>query len=84
MFAKAKAAQSAAAAAEAAAAAAASPPSSRPLKLDSHAYGSLIAACARGIKARSSDRKEQLVVLERAFQVRVRVAAGCDVDWGLG
>jgi hypothetical protein len=32
-------------------------------------YGALIAACAQGIKARSSDRKEQLVVLERAFQV---------------
>jgi hypothetical protein len=38
-------------------------------RLDSHLYGALIAACAQGIKARSSDRKDQLVILDRAFQV---------------
>eukprot|EP00878_Enallax_costatus_P009353 GHUV01009775.1.p2 GENE.GHUV01009775.1~~GHUV01009775.1.p2 ORF type:complete len:470 (+),score=146.39 GHUV01009775.1:319-1728(+) len=38
-------------------------------QLDSQIYGALIAACAQGIKARSSDRKDQLVVLDRAFQV---------------
>lgn len=37
--------------------------------LDSHVYGALIAACAQGIKANSSDRKDQLVILDRAFQV---------------
>lgn len=38
-------------------------------QLDGHIYGALIAACAQGIKARSSDRKDQLVILDRAFQV---------------
>jgi pentatricopeptide repeat protein len=38
-------------------------------KMDGHVYGALIAACAKSIRARSSDMREQLVVLERAFQV---------------
>ena len=38
-------------------------------KMDGQVYGSLIAACAKSIRARSSDMREQLVVLERAFQV---------------
>lgn len=50
-------------------AAAAGKPKSAEHTLDSHIYGALIAACAQGIKARSSDRKDQLVILDRAFQV---------------
>lgn len=51
------------------AAAAAGKPKSTDHQLDSHVYGALIAACAQGIKMRSSDRKDQLVILDRAFQV---------------
>ncbi|WIA13975.1 hypothetical protein OEZ85_002539 [Tetradesmus obliquus] len=64
VFAKAKAAQQQLAAAAAAAGNAADVP-----KFDSHFYGALIAACAQGIKTRSSDRKDQLVILDRAYQV---------------
>jgi hypothetical protein len=64
VFSKAKAAQQQLAAAAAAAGNPADAPS-----FDSYFYGALIAACAQGIKARSSDRKDQLVILDRAFQV---------------
>jgi hypothetical protein len=60
--------------AQAAAAAAAGP-------LDSHVYGALIAACAAGIRARSSERKDQLVLLDRAFGVlQDAMAAGAQLD----
>jgi pentatricopeptide repeat protein len=44
-------------------------------RLDGWVYGALIAACAAGIKAAASDRKEQLVLLERAFGVLDDAAA---------
>ena len=40
-------------------------------KMDGHVYGALIAACAKSIRANSGDLRQQLVVLERAFQVGV-------------
>lgn len=39
------------------------------VRLDGWVYGALVAACAAGIKAAGSDRKEQLVLLTRAFGV---------------
>jgi len=47
-------------------------------RLDGWVYGALVAACAAGIKAAANDRKEQLVLLERAFGV-VDDAAACNV-----
>lgn len=44
-------------------------------RLDGWVYGALIAACAAGIKAAANDRKEQLVLLERAFGVLDDAAA---------
>jgi hypothetical protein len=73
VFQRAKAAQQQLAAAAAAAGNAADAP-----RLDSHLYGALIAACAQGIKSRSSDRKDQLVILDRAFQV-LQDAMDCGV-----
>jgi hypothetical protein len=90
VFQKAKAAEQQLAAAAAAAAAAAGADASRQQsaaraapKMDGQVYGALIAACAQAIRLRSSDLREQLVILERAFQVRawriVYVAAGRQV-----
>lgn len=45
-------------------------------KLDGHVYGALIAACAQAIRRRSSDLREQLVTLERAFQVGAAFGLG--------
>lgn len=76
VFQKAKAAEQQLSAAAAAAAAAAGADSRQQAaagraapKMDGHVYGALIAACAQAIRMRSSDLREQLVVLERAFQV---------------
>jgi hypothetical protein len=78
VFQKAKAAEQQLAAAASAAAAAAGADSRQQAqagkaapKMDGHVYGALIAACAQAIRVRSSDLREQLVILERAFQVRV-------------
>lgn len=82
MFQKAKAAEQQLAAAAAAAAAAAGADKLQQKaagraapKMDGHVYGALIAACAQAIRVRSSDLREQLVILERAFQV------GCVLCW---
>lgn len=76
VFQKAKAAEQQIAAAAAAASAAAGADSRQQKaagkaapKMDGHVYGALIAACAQAIRVRSSDLREQLVILERAFQV---------------
>jgi pentatricopeptide repeat protein len=61
--------------AEARAAAAAAAPGSDGARLDGWVYGALVAACAAGIKAAAHDRKEQLVLLERAFGVMDDAAA---------
>jgi pentatricopeptide repeat protein len=55
--------------ADARAAAAAAPPGTDAARLDGWVHGALVAACAAGIKAAAHDRKEQLVLLERAFGV---------------
>lgn len=78
VFQKAKAAEQQLAAAASAAAAAAGADSRQQAqagkaapKMDGQVYGALIAACAHAIRVRSSDLREQLVILERAFQVGV-------------
>lgn len=83
MFQKAKAAEQQLTAAATAAAAAAGADSRQQAmagkaapKLDGHVYGALIAACAQAIRRRSSDRREQLVTLERAFQVGAAFGLG--------
>lgn len=76
VFQKAKAAEQQVAAAAAAAAAAAGADKQQQKaagkvapRMDGQVYGALIAACAQAIRVRSSDLREQLVILERAFQV---------------
>lgn len=89
VFQKAKAAEQQLAAAASAAAAAAGADSRQQAqagkaapKMDGQVYGALIAACAHAIRVRSSDLREQLVILERAFQVRVYLGVGVLGFWG--